>query len=55
MLLSEKAMQIIHQYSQGVPRKINNLCDLALLVGFSSKVKVVDESLILRIIDDGRG
>lgn len=31
------ALEAVHQHSQGVPRKINRLCDLALLVGFAEE------------------
>jgi general secretion pathway protein A len=31
------ALQAVHEHSQGIPRKINRLCDLALLVGFAEE------------------
>lgn len=34
-LFTDLAIKRIYEYSRGVPREINNLCNLALLVGFS--------------------
>lgn len=42
----------IHKYTTGVPRKINNICDLALLVGYSSQASVIDSKLIQKLIED---
>ena len=51
-LFTEKAYDAIYQYSGGIPRKINNVCDLSLLVGFSLKVQEIDEPLIVKIVRD---
>jgi len=40
------AMQKIHQISNGLPRKINNVCDLALVLAFMRKHKPIDVSII---------
>ena len=34
---SDATMATIHDLSQGVPRRINELCDLALLIGFADE------------------
>jgi type II secretory pathway predicted ATPase ExeA len=36
-IFSPKAMQPLYQLSGGIPRRINRLCDLALLVGFADE------------------
>jgi type II secretory pathway predicted ATPase ExeA len=36
-----------------VPRKINNLCDLSLLIGFSKSEKLVHSEIIESIARDG--
>ena len=51
-LFTEKAYDAIFQYSGGIPRKINNVCDLALLIGFSLKVQEIDEPLIIKVVRD---
>jgi general secretion pathway protein A len=51
-VFTKEAIVKIHEYTQGVPRRINNICDLALLVGFSSKLMVIDSKLILKLIED---
>jgi general secretion pathway protein A len=38
---SEATMATIHDLSQGVPRRINQLCDLALLIGFADELTSV--------------
>ncbi|MCX5829535.1 MAG: AAA family ATPase [Deltaproteobacteria bacterium] len=51
-LFTEKAYDAIYQYSGGIPRKINNVCDLSLLIGFSLKFQEIDEPLILKVVRD---
>jgi general secretion pathway protein A len=51
-LFTEKAYDAIYQYSGGIPRKINNICDLSLLIGFSLKVQEIDEPLIVKVVRD---
>ena len=51
-LFTEKAYDAIYQYSKGLPRKINNICDLSLLIGFSLKVQEIDEPLIVKVVRD---
>ncbi len=36
-LFDDAALRTIHQLSLGVPRRINRLCDLALLIGFAEE------------------
>lgn len=35
-LFTSQALEVAHQLSGGIPRKINRLCDLALMVGFAA-------------------
>lgn len=48
-----EAMDEIYEHSGGVPRKINNLCDLSLLIGFSSNEKIIGKQIVGNIITDG--
>jgi general secretion pathway protein A len=50
---SPEAMEKIYESTGGVPRKINNLCDLALLVGYSRGEKIIDDGIVESIIRDG--
>ena len=47
------AIERIYEITEGVPRKINNLCDLSLLIGFSKKEKKIDPQIIEDIMSDG--
>ncbi len=53
-IFNSAALEAVHHHSQGIARKINRLCDLALLVGFAEdrqlleadQVKAVAEELV---------
>jgi general secretion pathway protein A len=51
-IFTAAAMEEIYSYSEGIPRKINNICDLALLIGFSVKVEKIDVDIIKKVIKD---
>ena len=50
---TEEAMERIHDYTKGVPRKINNLSDLSLLIGFCENQKEIKPEIIEKVINDG--
>ncbi|MBW1977791.1 MAG: AAA family ATPase [Deltaproteobacteria bacterium] len=50
---SEESVEKIYENTQGVPRKINNLCDLSLLIGFSRNDKVIGPEIIESVVSDG--
>lgn len=52
-LFGEDAIETIYEHSEGLPRKINHLCDLAFLVGFGNKAKMINSGIVEDIIDDG--
>lgn len=52
-IFSRDAIEKIYEQSRGVPRKINNLCDMALLIGYSKNEKMVNTSVVESIIQDG--
>jgi general secretion pathway protein A len=41
-LFKNEARKMVHEYSCGIPRKINILCDNALLIGFALEKKEID-------------
>ncbi|MBT5369791.1 MAG: general secretion pathway protein GspA, partial [Nitrospinaceae bacterium] len=43
------------QMSGGIPRRIVNLCDLCLLVGFTYKVPLINSKLVDKVIRDSEG
>jgi type II secretory pathway predicted ATPase ExeA len=48
---SPEALQYVFQVCQGVPRRINNLCSLALLRAKSKKLQVIDAVLLKELTD----
>ncbi len=51
-LFSRKARHLIWEYSGGVPRKINILCDNALLIGFAGEKKKIKPGIIAEAVTD---
>jgi type II secretory pathway predicted ATPase ExeA len=51
-LFSRKAKQLIWEYSEGVPRKINILCDNAFLIGYGLRNRKINESVMKEAIND---
>jgi general secretion pathway protein A len=54
MLFSPEAQQLIWKITQGVPRKINILCDNALLVGFRERLRKIEPPIIQKVANDLR-
>lgn len=50
-LFTPEALETAHQLSGGIPRRINRLCDLALMVGYAAKDAEID-SAQLRAVND---
>jgi general secretion pathway protein A len=46
------ALKLIYQYTEGVPRRINQVCDLSLLIGYFKKSERVDTTIIKKVIAD---
>lgn len=53
-LFSDDAFARIHQFTRGVPRKINTLMDRILLFGFLEELDVLDETAVNTVIDEVR-
>jgi general secretion pathway protein A len=53
-LFTLRAHQLIWEYSGGVPRKINILCDNALLIGYGVKEKRIKAHIVREAIKDLR-
>jgi len=53
-LFSPRSKNLIWQYCAGVPRKINILCDNALLIGFQVRSEKISRSIIQRVAKELR-
>ena len=51
-LFTPEACARIAQASQGVPRRINVICNTALVYGFSSESELIDVSLVEEVLND---
>ena len=51
-IFTEEAVKLIFDFTRGTPREINNLCDVALLVGYTKRVKEVSERIVAEVIKD---
>jgi hypothetical protein len=50
-LFDTEAIQLTHQFSGGIPRIINNICDNALLTGFSEGSPRITGSIIAEVVE----
>lgn len=51
--INEKARMLIFEVSQGIPRLINQICDMSLLYAWSAESKIVDAKVVQAVVDDG--
>jgi type II secretory pathway predicted ATPase ExeA len=51
-IFAEKSFEEIFESSAGIPRRINNICDLALLVGFGNALEIIDKKTITSVCED---
>jgi type II secretory pathway predicted ATPase ExeA len=51
-LFTPEALETAHQLSGGIPRRINRLCDLALMVGYAAKDAEIDTSQLRAVNDE---
>ena len=47
---TEKALNLVYEFSNGIPRLINQICDSALLSGYIYGLDVIDEKLMSEVI-----
>lgn len=47
------ACDLIHEMTGGVPRLVNQLCDLALVYAFTKDTKIVTRRTVLQVLEDG--
>jgi len=51
VVFTAAALQAVHEYTGGIPRLINMLCDRALLGGYSAQTTRIDEDLVVTAAD----
>ena len=51
-VLTDGAVDTLHQLSHGVPRRLNRLGDLALLVGYANGATVIDTDLVRSVASE---
>ena len=51
-IFEENTFQQIHESTGGLPRRINQICDLALLTGYGMQAQTISESLVREVIMD---
>lgn len=54
-LFSDEALGKIYDKSGGIPRRVNQICDLALLTGFGRRADKVDPDIISEVSKDIEG
>jgi len=47
-----EALEEIYRSSAGIPRKINNICDMSLMIGFVSKSSLIDSVIVNKVVKD---
>jgi general secretion pathway protein A len=51
-IFADDALATVHRLTRGVPRRINRLCDLALLVGFANGAHAIDDDDLRAVHDE---
>jgi general secretion pathway protein A len=51
-IFDEGALEAVHQLTLGVPRRINRLCDLALLIGFAEERSVLGREQVEAVAEE---
>ena len=52
-VFSEAAADLVHEVSRGVPRLVNQLCDLAMVYAFTTDQTHVSRATVQQVLDDG--
>lgn len=51
-IFSKEAVKSIYNYAEGIPLRINNVCERSLLIGMMMKVRVIDKKIVKHAIED---
>jgi len=51
-IFKDSALKMIYEQSGGIPRRINQICDMALLTGFGRQEEAISEEIIMEVVKD---
>jgi len=51
-IFTRDALEEIHRQTKDVPRRVNNLCDMDMLIGYGMQAESIDAAVIRDAIDD---
>jgi general secretion pathway protein A len=51
-IFTKDAIRKIYEYTGGLPREINSVCDLSLLIAYNKKRKIINPAIIDSVIED---
>jgi type II secretory pathway predicted ATPase ExeA len=51
-IISDQAVRLLVAASDGIPRVINAMCDLALVYGYSAERNPVDVRIVRQVLED---
>ncbi len=52
-LFNRSACELIHEHTGGIPRLVNQLCDLSMVYAFTNNQKIVTLRTVQLVLDDG--
>jgi len=50
-IFTDMAVDVIHEFTQGIPRKINNVCCASLLSGFGERKSLIDDYMVRNVLE----
>lgn len=54
-VFTEGAIKQVFDFTNGIPREINNICDICLLIGFSKKLRSINGEVVEGVIRERLG
>ena len=54
-IFADRAVKLVFEHSEGIPRRINQICDMSLFTGYLKKQKIIDQDTVLEAIKGLRG
>lgn len=51
-IFHRRAVEMIHQHSAGIPRVMNQLCDLALVYAYAERFERINATLVAKVLQD---
>lgn len=54
-LFEDAALDLLHEYTGGIPRSVNVMCNAALVYGYADSMETISRDVVEQIIDDNIG